>query len=156
MVEANENEMKKSCYSSSEVSEKEKKRKQPKMFLKTARDFSGCVSARLGGIWGFLVGPGLCKLLWLRLCSITRVYLLTPPPPKLVYRTGKAPWIKPTGPEAYRELKMLRGVFDPTHHRARRSLPCQHCRHRSVRVYHLPKTMRSFNSTRRNLRRPLS
>jgi hypothetical protein len=34
-----------------------------------------------------------------------RVYLLT-----LVYRTEKTPWIKPTGPEAYRELKKFRAV----------------------------------------------
>jgi len=31
--------------------------------------------------------------------------------PKLVYRTGKKAWIKPTGPEAYRELKEVRPVF---------------------------------------------
>src|SRR5712691_11567470 len=31
--------------------------------------------------------------------------------PKLVYRTGKKAWIKPTGPEAYRQLKELRAVF---------------------------------------------
>jgi hypothetical protein len=36
---------------------------------------------------------------------------ISPDPPKLVYRTGKTPWIKPTGPEAYRELKKLCGVF---------------------------------------------
>ena len=34
-----------------------------------------------------------------------------PDPPKLVYRTDKTPWVKPTGPEAYRELKKLRRVF---------------------------------------------
>ncbi|RDB24643.1 hypothetical protein Hypma_008248 [Hypsizygus marmoreus] len=32
--------------------------------------------------------------------------------PRLVYRTGTTPWTKPTGPEAYRELKELRPVFD--------------------------------------------
>ena len=32
-------------------------------------------------------------------------------PPKLVYRTGKDPWVEPTGPEAYRRLGQLRGVF---------------------------------------------
>jgi hypothetical protein len=37
---------------------------------------------------------------------------ISPDPPKLVYRTGKTPWIKPSGPEAYRELKELCGVFD--------------------------------------------
>jgi hypothetical protein len=31
--------------------------------------------------------------------------------PKLVYRTGKKAWIKPTGPEGYRQLKELRAVF---------------------------------------------
>lgn len=38
---------------------------------------------------------------------------ISPTPPKLVYRTGssKAPWIKPTGLEAYRRLKQVRGVF---------------------------------------------
>jgi hypothetical protein len=36
---------------------------------------------------------------------------ISPEPPMLVYRTGKTPWIKPTGPEAYRELKKLCGVF---------------------------------------------
>ncbi|KIY47900.1 hypothetical protein FISHEDRAFT_74238 [Fistulina hepatica ATCC 64428] len=38
-----------------------------------------------------------------------------PPPaavqPRLVYRTGTTPWKKPTGPEAYRELRELRPVF---------------------------------------------
>jgi hypothetical protein len=38
---------------------------------------------------------------------------ISPAPPKLVYRTGssKTPWVKPTGPEAYRKLKQARGVF---------------------------------------------
>jgi hypothetical protein len=38
---------------------------------------------------------------------------ISPTPPKLVYRTGssKTPWVKPTGPEAYRKLKQARGVF---------------------------------------------
>ncbi|KAG8829774.1 hypothetical protein FRC17_006078 [Serendipita sp. 399] len=36
---------------------------------------------------------------------------ISPTPPKLVYRTGKRPWVKPTGPEAYRQLKQLRPVF---------------------------------------------
>jgi hypothetical protein len=31
--------------------------------------------------------------------------------PRLVYRTGTTPWAKPTGPEAYRQLKELRPVF---------------------------------------------
>ena len=31
--------------------------------------------------------------------------------PRLVYRTGKAPWIKPTSPEAYPKLRQLREVF---------------------------------------------
>ncbi|KAG8952880.1 hypothetical protein FRC04_003329 [Tulasnella sp. 424] len=31
--------------------------------------------------------------------------------PKLVYRTGTTPWKKPTGPEAYPQLKELRPVF---------------------------------------------
>jgi hypothetical protein len=35
----------------------------------------------------------------------------SPNPPTLVYHTGKTPWTEPTGPEAYRELKELRGVF---------------------------------------------
>ncbi|KAF9509980.1 hypothetical protein BS47DRAFT_1364881 [Hydnum rufescens UP504] len=34
-----------------------------------------------------------------------------PSGPKLVYRTGTTPWIRPTGLEAYRELKELRPVF---------------------------------------------
>ena len=32
-------------------------------------------------------------------------------PPKLVFRTSKTPWVKPTGPEAYRHLKQLREVY---------------------------------------------
>ncbi|KAJ7077374.1 hypothetical protein B0H15DRAFT_861665 [Mycena belliarum] len=38
---------------------------------------------------------------------------ISPTPPKLVYRTGssKAPWVKPTGLEAQRRLKQVRGVF---------------------------------------------
>jgi len=32
-------------------------------------------------------------------------------PPKLLYRTGATPWVKPTGPEAYTRLKQARGVF---------------------------------------------
>lgn len=38
---------------------------------------------------------------------------ISPTPPKLVYRTGssKAPWVKPTGPEAQRKLKQVRGVY---------------------------------------------
>jgi hypothetical protein len=31
--------------------------------------------------------------------------------PRLVYRTGTTPWKKPTGPEAYHQLKELRPVF---------------------------------------------
>jgi hypothetical protein len=34
-----------------------------------------------------------------------------PSSPKLVYRTGTTPWTKPTGPEAYRQLKELCPVF---------------------------------------------
>ena len=34
-----------------------------------------------------------------------------PSSPRLVYRTGPTPWAKPTGLEAYRELKELRPVF---------------------------------------------
>ena len=34
-----------------------------------------------------------------------------PSNPRLVYRTGTTPWTKPTGFEAYRELKELRPVF---------------------------------------------
>jgi hypothetical protein len=37
---------------------------------------------------------------------------ISPDPPTLVYRTGKTPWNKTTGPEAYRALKELREVFD--------------------------------------------
>ncbi|KAI0920100.1 hypothetical protein AcV7_006093 [Taiwanofungus camphoratus] len=38
---------------------------------------------------------------------------ISPSPPKLVYRTGLQtdPWVKPTGPEAYRRLKEVRGVY---------------------------------------------
>jgi hypothetical protein len=36
---------------------------------------------------------------------------ISPEPPTLVYRTGKTPWKRPTGLEAYRELKKLCGVF---------------------------------------------
>ena len=36
---------------------------------------------------------------------------ISPTPPRLVYRTGKTPWVMPNGPEAYRRLKQLRGVF---------------------------------------------
>ena len=36
---------------------------------------------------------------------------ISPTPPKLVYRTGKTPWIEPTGPEACPRLKQLCGVF---------------------------------------------
>lgn len=36
---------------------------------------------------------------------------ISPAPPKLVYRTGVTPWVKPTGLEAYRRLKQARGVF---------------------------------------------
>lgn len=32
-------------------------------------------------------------------------------PPKLVYRTEKTPWVKPTDLEDHRKLKKLRGVF---------------------------------------------
>jgi hypothetical protein len=35
---------------------------------------------------------------------------ISPDPPKLVYRTGKTPWIKPTGLEAYYKPKELRTV----------------------------------------------
>lgn len=31
--------------------------------------------------------------------------------PRLVYRTGTTSWRKPTGPEAYRQLRELRPVF---------------------------------------------
>lgn len=31
--------------------------------------------------------------------------------PRLVYRTSTTPWMEPTGPEAYRQLKELRSVF---------------------------------------------
>ncbi|KAH8119367.1 hypothetical protein DFH11DRAFT_1686263 [Phellopilus nigrolimitatus] len=39
---------------------------------------------------------------------------ISPSPPKLVYRTGllTTPWVKPKGPEAYRKLKQIRGVFN--------------------------------------------
>ncbi|EIN13897.1 hypothetical protein PUNSTDRAFT_23867, partial [Punctularia strigosozonata HHB-11173 SS5] len=38
---------------------------------------------------------------------------ISPSPPKLVY-TGllTTPWVKPQGPEAYRKLKQVRGVFN--------------------------------------------
>ncbi|KAG6876994.1 hypothetical protein C0992_011143 [Termitomyces sp. T32_za158] len=36
---------------------------------------------------------------------------ISPDPPMLLYRTGKIPWTMPTGPEAYRELSEMRGVF---------------------------------------------
>ncbi|CAL1705516.1 unnamed protein product, partial [Somion occarium] len=36
---------------------------------------------------------------------------ISPSPPKLVFRTSKQPWVKPTGPEAYRHLKQLRPVY---------------------------------------------
>ncbi|KAI0310769.1 hypothetical protein OF83DRAFT_1070010 [Amylostereum chailletii] len=38
---------------------------------------------------------------------------ISPSPPKLLYRTGlqTTPWVKPKGPEAYRILKEVRGVF---------------------------------------------
>lgn len=35
-----------------------------------------------------------------------------PSGPVLVYRTGKTPWKRPTGPEAYRVLKEVKPVFD--------------------------------------------
>ncbi|KAL4064974.1 hypothetical protein V8B97DRAFT_2072215 [Scleroderma yunnanense] len=38
-------------------------------------------------------------------------YSVLPSNPILVYRTGTTPWTKPTGLEAYRELKELRPVF---------------------------------------------
>lgn len=34
------------------------------------------------------------------------------PVPLVVYRTGKIPYIRPTGFDTYRELKSLRGVFN--------------------------------------------
>ncbi|TFY83041.1 hypothetical protein EWM64_g973 [Hericium alpestre] len=36
---------------------------------------------------------------------------ISPSPPQLVFRTSKQPWVKPTGPEAYRHLKQLRPVY---------------------------------------------
>ena len=36
---------------------------------------------------------------------------ISPDTPRLVYRTGKIPFTRPTGPEAYRVTKKLRGVF---------------------------------------------
>lgn len=36
---------------------------------------------------------------------------ISPSPPRLVFRTSKTPWIKPTGPEAYRDLKRLCPVY---------------------------------------------
>ncbi|KAF8970664.1 hypothetical protein BDZ97DRAFT_55681 [Flammula alnicola] len=41
----------------------------------------------------------------------TFYYSGLPSSPRLVYRTGTTPWIKPTGPQAQRELKELRQVF---------------------------------------------